>query len=237
AAAPRRRAVTRPGAQDRGPAVRHTPRGEHDRHRGHDRRAVRAHGAGQHRPGGGAGQGPGRARGTQRRPARRSAADRELPRRGRVEAGRAGAGPRRGQGRVAQEDLNRSRGRRGAWWLAAAVVVALAVVLTFIAFRGSGDDDRLSVKAYGAAIRPHLLDGGRIAAEDMRPGLADLEFHRVTPERFREEAAAWRRGMERVRQALARLRPPHNLERAASLYDLALRQYEEAIDGFVVASR
>ena len=133
--------------------------------------------------------------------------------------------------------MNRSRGRRGAWWLAAAVVVALAVVLTFIAFRGSGDDDRLSVKAYGAAIRPHLLDGGRIAAEDMRPGLADLEFHRVTPERFREEAAAWRRGMERVRQALARLRPPHNLERAASLYDLALRQYEEAIDGFVVASR
>ncbi|MHB8468038.1 MAG: hypothetical protein ACYDD7_24745, partial [Acidimicrobiales bacterium] len=70
----------------------------------------------------------------------------------------------------------------------------------------------------------------------IRPRLADLERHKVTPEDFRSEAVAWRTELETVRGRWGRIRAPGSLARAGHLYDLALRQYEVAVDAFVAAS-
>lgn len=96
--------------------------------------------------------------------------------------------------------------------------------------------EQAAVRAYADGIRPFAREGGRVVTEQIKPRLTDLELGKVTAEQFRQEAAAWKRKMEDVRQGFAGVAPPKRLREAAHLYDRALRQYREAIDAFAAAS-
>ena len=114
------------------------------------------------------------------------------------------------------------------------------VVLTCGAVTACGHHravDRAALASrYAAAVKPFLLDGSRLVAVDVRPGVGDLEFHEVTPEDYRSRAASWKQQLERIRRQVAGVRPPSFLRDAAAQYDASLRQYLAAIDAFVVAS-
>jgi hypothetical protein len=124
---------------------------------------------------------------------------------------------------------------------AVAVLASVVTIGLVLAHDGTGAattaSDRTALLRYAAAIHPLQLQGGQLIAEEIRPRLADLEFHKVTPEEFRVEASGWRAQLEQVRKRLDAVHPPPDLTRAAALYDLAMRQYEQAVDGFVTASR
>jgi hypothetical protein len=134
--------------------------------------------------------------------------------------------------------------RQSRWPLVVPAAVALPFVIGAIAVAVGrhGTDptaERRKVQAYADAIRPILKEGGRVVVEEIRPRLADIELGQVTPEQFRLEAGGWHDAMGRLRVRLRKVPVPSSsgLRQAALLYDLALSQYQAAIDGFAAASR
>lgn len=92
------------------------------------------------------------------------------------------------------------------------------------------------VRVYASAVDVLAKDAGRLVVEEIRPRLDDLRAGRVTPEQFRTEAALWRAKFEAARAAIGRLHPTPALRRANALFDVAFRQYAEAMTAFADAS-
>lgn len=114
--------------------------------------------------------------------------------------------------------------------------IAIATISAGLTARApSADRDQRALRAYASAIRPFQRAGGQVVAEEIRPRLADIELGAVTADQFRVEATAWKQKMESVRRGIAAVKPPTRVKAAAHLYDVAMRQYQAAIDAFVVA--
>jgi hypothetical protein len=132
-----------------------------------------------------------------------------------------------------------------AWWVLASIAgvptaIFAAVVLSTLSpgARGSSASGAAgALSAYASAMHPLQQEAGQLVAEQIRPSLALLERHRISPEQFRHEAGDWRAELESIRIRWRGLRPPASLAEAARLYDEAMRGYESALDGFVAASR
>lgn len=123
--------------------------------------------------------------------------------------------------------------------MAAALAATLPIGALWAGSRGSRQspaDEARAVRDYADAITPIVFDGGRVVATGIRPRLAELSLGDVTPEQFEAEADGWRASLGQVRTRLGAVPVPARLREAARLYDLALRQYVEAIDAFVDAS-
>lgn len=134
--------------------------------------------------------------------------------------------------------VTRSRRRRTLAIVSGALATAVPVVVIalLIGGRGPTPEERRAVIAYNDAVVPHAEEGGRIVVLGMQPGQRDLDAGRVTPEAFREQAEAWRRGLERARLAFAQVPAPARLATAAKLFDESLGLYLEAVDAFLAAS-
>ena len=121
-------------------------------------------------------------------------------------------------------------------WVAVVGAALLIAVAAVAATSGShAADGQSEVQAYADAIRPFQRAGGKVVAEEIKPRLADIEAGSVTPEQFRAEAVRWKQKIEEVRRGFTGVHPPDRLAAAARLYDLAMRQYQDAIDAFVAA--
>jgi hypothetical protein len=118
-----------------------------------------------------------------------------------------------------------------------AAAAILAVVL--VSCGGSSSSTRDDVRTYVDATRAAGKDGGRIIVEEIKPSLNDLRAGRLAPPEFVERAVGWKRDLETVRLAFAAAHPPTShagLAEAASLFDRAMHQYEDALDSFAAAA-
>ena len=97
--------------------------------------------------------------------------------------------------------------------------------------------DRAATQAFRSGPLQRLInDVGALIVYRIKPALSDLNSGRLTPPRFRAEAAEWRADVVSARMTFESCAAPPLLRPAVALYDDALDRYVQAIAAFDTAA-
>lgn len=115
--------------------------------------------------------------------------------------------------------------------LALALAVAMAGSVAALAIRSPGEPSAApaaitdAIVEFEQALDPLAREGGRVVVQGLRAGIADLYYESAEATQVAEMAEGWRDQLATIREQIAALDAPAELDQVMTLFDGAMGAY------------